>query len=252
MSRTNGPSSTLQAYSSTGFFRDGNSLLRIEFVKNAKDEVTDAVVYQNGASTTHPRTDEALPKQVAVQVAPALFDTYVGDYQLTPNMVLTVRREGNRFIGQATGQPPIELTATAMDTFFAKEAGAKVRFETAADGSVPQLILTQGGRDMPAKRIKNDGAKEVKEMKVAAAIFDTYVGKYELAPNFILTISRDGDRYLTQATGQSVIEISALGENVFIARSIPAQLKFEKAADGNISHVVLTQGGRDMTAKRMP
>lgn len=154
MSRTNGPSSSLQAYSSTGFFRDGNSLLHIEFVKNAKGEVTDAIVYQNGTSTSHPRTDEALPKEpVAVQVSLALFDTYVGDYQLMPSMVLTVRREGNRFIGQATGQPPIEMIATAENIFFAKEAGAQIKFEKAADGSVSQLVLTQGGRDMPAKKL---------------------------------------------------------------------------------------------------
>jgi D-alanyl-D-alanine carboxypeptidase len=154
MSRTNGPSSTLQAYSSTGFFRDGNSLLHIEFVKNAKAEVTDAIVYQNGSSTSHPRTDEALPKEaVAIQISPELFDTYVGDYQLMPSMVLSVRREGNRFIGQATGQPPIEMIATAESTFFAKAAGAQIRFEKAADGRVSQLILTQGGRDMPAKRL---------------------------------------------------------------------------------------------------
>lgn len=154
MSRSNGPSTTLQAYSSTGFFRDGNSLLHIEFVKNAKAEVTEAIVHQNGTSTSHPRTDEALPKEaVAIQISPQLFDTYVGDYQLMPNMVLSVRREGNRFIGQATGQPPIEMIATAENTFFANEAGAQIRFEKSADGSVSQLVLTQGGRDMQAKKL---------------------------------------------------------------------------------------------------
>lgn len=154
MSRTNGPTSTLQAYSSTGFFRDGNSLLHIEFVKNAKAEVTDAIVVQNGSSTSHPRTDEALPKEAAaVAISNTLFDTYIGDYQLMPSMVLSIRREGNRFIGQATGQPPIEMIATAENTFFAKEAGAQIRFEKAPDGSVKQLVLTQGGRDMQAKKL---------------------------------------------------------------------------------------------------
>jgi hypothetical protein len=155
MSRTNGPSTTLRAYSATGFFRDGNSLLRVEFIKNAKSEVTQAIVYQNGGSTSHPRTNEALPKEVApLAISNALFDTYVGNYQLTPNMVLNVRREDTRFIGQVAGQPAIELHATAENVFFAKEVGAQLKFEKAADGSVSQLVLTQGGRDMKAKKVQ--------------------------------------------------------------------------------------------------
>ncbi|MDO8312146.1 MAG: serine hydrolase [Sideroxyarcus sp.] len=154
MSRTDGPSTPLQAYSSSGFFRDGNSLLHIEFVMNAKAEVTDAIVHQNGTSISHPRTDEALPQEaVAIQISHELFDTYVGNYQLTPNMVLSVRREGNRFIGHATGQSPIEIIATAENIFFAKQAGAQIKFEKSADGSVNQLVLTQGGRDMQAKKL---------------------------------------------------------------------------------------------------
>ena len=37
---------------------------------------------------------------------------------------------------------------------------------------------------------------------VDAKTFDTYVGEYELAPNFILRVFRDGDKFMTQATGQ--------------------------------------------------
>jgi CubicO group peptidase (beta-lactamase class C family) len=155
MSRTNGPSTTLRAYSATGFFRDGNSLLRVEFIKNAKSEVTQAIVYQNGGSTSHLRTNEALPKEVApLAISNAQFDTYVGNYQLTPNMVLNVRREDTRFIGQVAGQPAIELHATAENVFIAKEVGAQLKFEKAADGSVSQLVLTQGGRDMNAKKVQ--------------------------------------------------------------------------------------------------
>jgi hypothetical protein len=95
-----------------------------------------------------------LPKEAAaISMSHTLFDTYIGDYQLMPSMVLSIRREGNRYIGQATGQPPIEMIATAENIFFAKEAGAQIKFEKAPDGKVSQLVLTQGGRDMPAKKL---------------------------------------------------------------------------------------------------
>lgn len=154
MSRTNGPSTPLHAYAENRFFQNSRSLLRVEFVQNAKGEVDDVVVYQNGSATHHLRTNEELPKVAPiVQVSAAIFDTYVGDYQLAPSFVLSVRREGTRFITQATGQGPVEINATAENIFIAKEVGAQLRFDKAVDGKITQLVLTQGGREMPAKRL---------------------------------------------------------------------------------------------------
>lgn len=254
MSRTNGPTTVLQAYSTAGFFKDNTSLLRVEFVKNAQGTVTDARVYQNGTVINHERTNEAPVKEAApVEVAAEVFDAYVGDYELAPNFILNIRREGNRFVAQATGQGSIYMTAVAQNAFVSKEVGAKVTFEKAADGKVNQLILSQGGQDIPAKRVLGKKA-ETKQaaLKISVEAFDQYVGQYQLAPNFILTVSRDGDRFLTQATGQGIVEIIAAGDDLFEAVGVPAKLRFEKAADGRVTQLVLLQGGREMPAKKLP
>jgi len=155
MTRTNGPRTVMQAYSQNGFFKDNNSLLRVEFNKNAKGEVSDAVVYQQGTSVSHPKLNEALPEAAkAFAMTPEQFDVFVGDYELRPNFVLHVRREGNKFITQATGQGPINVVAVSADTLSAPDLGAQLKFEKAADGKITQLILTQGGQNMPAKKIK--------------------------------------------------------------------------------------------------
>ncbi len=44
--------------------------------------------------------------------------------------------------------------------------------------------------------------KERKETAVDPKLFDGYVGRYRLAPNFILTVTREGNRLFAQATGQ--------------------------------------------------
>nr|WP_315485008.1 serine hydrolase [uncultured Undibacterium sp.] len=155
MTRTNGPRTVMQAYSQNGFFKDNNSLLRVEFNKNAKGEVSDAVVYQQGTSVSHPKLNEALPEAAkAFAMTPEQFDVFVGDYELRPNFVLHVRREGNKFITQATGQGPINVVAVSADTLSAPDLGAQLKFEKAADGKITQLILTQGWQNMPAKKIK--------------------------------------------------------------------------------------------------
>jgi serine-type D-Ala-D-Ala carboxypeptidase/endopeptidase len=51
--------------------------------------------------------------------------------------------------------------------------------------------------------------KERKEISVDPKILDKYVGKYQLAPGFILTITREGDHLYAQATGQSKNELFA-------------------------------------------
>jgi hypothetical protein len=85
---------------------------------------------------------------------------------------------------------------------------------------------------------------------VDAKVFDTYVGEYELAPNFILRVYREGDKFMTQATGQPALEIVAESEDTFYPRAFPAKLTFIKDADGKVTSVKLLQGGREMVGKR--
>ena len=47
--------------------------------------------------------------------------------------------------------------------------------------------------------------KERKEIAVDPKLFDGYLGRYRLAPNFILTVTREGNRLFAQATGQGKI-----------------------------------------------
>lgn len=86
---------------------------------------------------------------------------------------------------------------------------------------------------------------------VDAKTFDTYVGEYELAPGFILRVFRDGDKFMTQATGQSEIEIYAESDGSFAPRTFPAKLTFIKDADGKVTSVKLSQGGRETIGKKI-
>ena len=84
-----------------------------------------------------------------------------------------------------------------------------------------------------------------------AKIFDTYVGEYELAPGFVLRVYREGEKFMTQATGQSAIEIVAESETVFSPRAVKAKLTFLKDAEGKVTGVRLDQGGRQMDGKKI-
>jgi len=89
------------------------------------------------------------------------------------------------------------------------------------------------------------------EIAVDAETLETYVGKYELAPNFILTISRTDNQLKAQATGQPQFPIFAKAKNVFFLKVVEAQLTFNQNAEGIVESVTLHQGGQNMVGKKL-
>jgi len=92
---------------------------------------------------------------------------------------------------------------------------------------------------------------EAPPVTVDAKVFDTYVGEYELAPGFVMRVFREGDKFMTQATGQGVAEIVAESETTFYPRAFPAKLTFLKDAAGTVTALRLQQGGREVIGKKI-
>jgi len=86
---------------------------------------------------------------------------------------------------------------------------------------------------------------------VDAKLFDTYVGEYEVGPGFVLRVFREGDKFMTQATGQGVFEIFPESETVFYPRAFAAKLTFEKDAEGKVTGIRIDQNGRVTVGKRI-
>lgn len=82
-------------------------------------------------------------------------------------------------------------------------------------------------------------------------IFDRYVGRYQLAPGAVVTMTREGDRFFTQLTGQPAFEVFPESETRFFLKVVDAQLTFEVGADGQVTSVTLHQNGKDMRAPRV-
>lgn len=92
-------------------------------------------------------------ERVAIEIDPRMLDAYVGQYELRPGFVITMKREGNSLMTQATGQPKVEIFPESETRFFFKVVDAQVTFVKDERGVVTHLILHQGG-DQTAKKIK--------------------------------------------------------------------------------------------------
>lgn len=88
-----------------------------------------------------------------IKVDPRIFDGYAGQYQIMPNVILTISNEAGHLMAQATGQPKVELFPESETKFFLKVVDAKVTFVKDAAGNVTHLVLHQGG-EQEAKKIK--------------------------------------------------------------------------------------------------
>lgn len=93
--------------------------------------------------------------------------------------------------------------------------------------------------------------KPHQEAVVDPKIFDGYVGRYELTPSFILSVTREGDQIFTQATGQPKVEIFPESEREYFLKAVDAQITFQTDNQGKATGLVLHQNGRDMPAKRI-
>ncbi|WP_422083032.1 serine hydrolase [Ulvibacterium sp.] len=91
----------------------------------------------------------------------------------------------------------------------------------------------------------------IEEIVVDEKILETYIGRYELYPNFILTVSKDRNQLKTQATGQPEFPIFPKSDNVFYLKVVEAQLTFNKNGDGKVESVTLLQAGQEITGKKL-
>jgi D-alanyl-D-alanine-carboxypeptidase/D-alanyl-D-alanine-endopeptidase len=90
----------------------------------------------------------------AINLKPTNYDSYVGRYKLASDFVLVVSAEANRLMLQGPRQPKIEILPESETRFFAKGLDTTIYFVKGPQGNATQLVLQQGGRDIPAPRTK--------------------------------------------------------------------------------------------------
>ena len=112
--------------------------------------------------------------------------------------------------------------------------------------SVELNPANQGGIDV-LKKLGVSTDDLVKDVVVDDKVLQTYVGNYEIAPEFVITISKEGSRMKAVATGQGEFEIFPKSETEFYLKVVEAQVTFNKDETGKVVSMTLFQGGQEMT-----
>jgi CubicO group peptidase (beta-lactamase class C family) len=195
------------------------------------------------------------PKErTEITLDPKVLDRYVGRYQFTPDAVLTMTRDAARFYVQLTGQPAYEVFAESERSFFYKVVDAQFTFDVDADGKATSLLFTQLGRIQRATRFESEPQQMWfgrKPMAIEAAAFDRYVGRYQLTPAVVVTISREDTHLFGMLTGQPKLEIFPENDKSVFLKVVDASMTFEVDAQARPVAVILHQNGRDQRAPRI-
>ncbi|MGI8468501.1 MAG: CocE/NonD family hydrolase [Pyrinomonadaceae bacterium] len=121
-------------------------------------------------------------------------------------------------------------------------------------GSFVQIIFLIGlVFAWQSPRIVAQNANAPSEIKINPQIFDAYTGQYQNAeqPDLIISFFRDGDKFYAQAADQPKFQIFPSSETKFFVKDFAANVNFVRDANGKVTSIVLHQGGRDFTARKI-
>src|ERR1700733_6255840 len=87
--------------------------------------------------------------------------------------------------------------------------------------------------------------------KVDASILDQYVGEYEVLPGRTMPIARSGENLVAGSKGFPPAPIFPESETKFFFKAVDVELTFVKNEKGEVTEIVLDQGGRTFHGKKM-
>lgn len=91
-----------------------------------------------------------------IKVDQKIYDAYAGQYELAPGFIITVTKEDGKLMGEAPGQPKLELFPESEARFYLKVANIQITFIRDEKGNISGLILRQNAKDLTAKRVKQE------------------------------------------------------------------------------------------------
>ncbi len=166
-------------------------------------------------------------------VDPAVFDEYEGSYSLPSGLLVEVEREGDRLMGQATGQPRVELIPRSETEFFVPEASATITFERER-GEVTALVLVQGNVVQTAQRLP--------PFDPTSVVLEDYAGRYysaELETSYVLVVD-EGHLQAVHVRHDPIDISDPVGPDRF--ESDFGRVRFERDAAGTVTRMLVSSG----------
>ena len=133
----------------------GRIVSKVQGGLNFQSRFTDTFLKRNGGWQVVARHYSRIPaERTVINLDSKIYDAYVGQYELMPNVVINVTKEGKKLMSQTTGQEKMELLPESEIEFFIKGFSAQFVFVRDESGRVTKLIINQEGQRVTARKLK--------------------------------------------------------------------------------------------------
>ncbi len=188
----------------------------------------------------------------ALSVGREILERYVGVYKIDDTTRRYVTLDDGKLFTQRTGSSRLAAIPSSETAFFYDSTPSHFEFVVDDKGNVTGMrMFPLGGKEAElAIKVDEEMPAERSIAKIDFALYDDYVGEFELLPGFSITVTRNADRLLAQATGQPEFELFPSSDTVFFLKVVEAEIRFVRENDGKVNRIVLKQGGVEREGNR--
>ncbi len=170
---------------------------------------------------------------------------WAGNYEFEDGTFRVITFEDGKLYSQRNGGTKYQIHPLTENGFYFEDSFTRLLF-LADLNNIPMKVISMH-RGNRAVAFYTDKEIEVKEeVAVDENKLEKFVGDYEIAPNFILSITLENGVLMSQATNQAKVQLYAESETKFFLKVVDAQVEFFEGEDGKISHLILYQGGQEI------
>lgn len=189
-------------------------------------------------------------KKIAVDST--ALNEFVAVYESEEGDTRTISRKGGTLQSQRKGGSLYVISPYEKDKFYFEGTGSLIRFSRDAQGKVNGMFFKSGINPEEFWKKTDKEVNPVKrELKLTAAELSAFEGEYQLTPGFSIVTRVKGDGLFAQATQQPEFELFAAEPNKFFLKVVDAQVEFVKDEKGQVTHLILYQGGQEMKMRKI-
>ncbi len=186
-----------------------------------------------------------------ITVPKNILDEYQGVYEANDKELWEIISTDTGLVAKRSRSEEV-LVPFERDQFFVEKWSDKFAFSRDPKGTVQSFIYQGYGwintQASKTSQLKLEGKRSI---PIDNALFDQYVGEYELAPQYTVTVWREGSVYKAQATGQPVYEIFPESDRKFFLSVADVTVEFLRDEKQNVTGLVLTMDGRQTPGKKV-
>ena len=176
---------------------------------------------------------------------------WVGAYEFEDGAIRHIYLEDGELnsMKESETNTAFKIFPLSENHFMFEDSGIEYKFSKSKDGKREAIFITD--TENIGKEVNKPLPEARKEVTLTNAILQQYTGKYQLAPNFNVTLTVYGNQIFAQATGQGEFEIYAEDETNFFAKVAAIKIKFNKDPSGNVESFTIYQSGQETLAKKI-